>query len=213
MTGIAAACDSGLVIELGRRLRVDVGTAEAGRLARYAGLVSAWNARIDLTAAREPAAIVEVLCADAMMLTAEALVPRGAHVVDVGSGAGAPGLALVLLRADVTATLVEPLRKRVVFLRTAIGDLDLAARVRVVEARVDERAPKVVGGPFDVALSRATFPAPQWIPMGLALAPRAIAFTAAGPAPSPPPGARVDAHVDYALPSNGAPRALTRYVR
>ena len=47
--------------------------------------------------------------------------PRGARVVDVGTGAGAPGLALALLRPDLRVTLVEPLGKRAAFLRTVLG--------------------------------------------------------------------------------------------
>ncbi len=66
-----------------------------------------WNARIDLTAARSREELVDLMVADALVLAPR--MPTGARVVDVGTGAGAPGLALALLRADLRVTLVEPL--------------------------------------------------------------------------------------------------------
>jgi 16S rRNA (guanine527-N7)-methyltransferase len=80
-----------------------------------------WNARVDLTAARSTEELVDLMLADAFVVAPR--IPRGVRVVDVGSGAGAPGLAIALLRPDLPVTLVEPLGKRVAFLRTVIGAL------------------------------------------------------------------------------------------
>lgn len=74
-----------------------------------------WNAKIDLTAAKDERALAWLMLADAMML-ARAM-PANATVVDVGTGAGAPGLALAILRPDLRVTLCEPLAKRAAFLR------------------------------------------------------------------------------------------------
>ena len=79
-----------------------------------------WNARIDLTAARSPEELVDLMLADALVLAPR--IAADARVVDVGTGAGAPGLALALLRPDLRVTLVEPLGKRAAFLRTVIGE-------------------------------------------------------------------------------------------
>ncbi|MFW6023864.1 MAG: 16S rRNA (guanine(527)-N(7))-methyltransferase RsmG, partial [Myxococcota bacterium] len=127
-------------------------------LHRFAELVTSWRARTDLTAARDAEAIEEVLFLDARVLADPGLVPEGARLVDVGAGAGAPSIPLALLRPDVDVTLVEPRRRRVAFLRTAVGSLGLERRARVVEARVGGDAPRVLGMPFELALSRATFP-------------------------------------------------------
>src|SRR5580693_8737859 len=78
-----------------------------------------WNARIDLTAARSDDELVDLMLADAIVLSAQ--IPAGARLVDVGTGAAAPGLALALLRDDLRVTLVEPAGKRVSFLRTVLG--------------------------------------------------------------------------------------------
>lgn len=179
----------------------------AGALVPYVALVAEWNARTNLTGAKTPVDLAEILCVDALEAAAPALVPSGARLVDVGSGGGAPALPLALLRDDLTVVLVEPLRKRVAFLRTAVGSLGLAGRVRVVEGRVDVDDPRVPGGPFDVASSRATFAPGTWCQVGAALAPRVLVHLGAEPF-EPPPGLPVRARRSYALPSTGAPRTL-----
>jgi 16S rRNA (guanine527-N7)-methyltransferase len=193
-------------------------------LVQFCALVDLWNARMNLTAARGAADLVEVLCADALVLAdapspayaAEPLLPRGARVIDVGTGAGAPALPLALLRDDLTLTCVEPLRKRVTFLRTAIGSLPgLAGRVRVREQRLDLGRPEVGGGPFDVSMARATFSPERWLPVGLALAPRCLVMTAQEPT-SVATTARVVAQRRYALPrpreaGGPASRVVTAY--
>lgn len=182
-------------------------------LVRFAALVRTWNARLDLTAARGERALAEVLFADAIVMQDRALVAEGASVLDVGSGAGAPALPLALLREDVRVALLEPLRKRIAFLRTAIGTLDVAARVRAIEGRIDPRAPRAPDEhAVDVASARATFAPEEWLPIGLALAPACLVFTAGDPPPAPA-GARLAARADYTLPWSAAPRTLTRYER
>ena len=74
-------------------------------------------------------------------------VPAGARVVDVGSGAGLPGLALAIRRPDLRVDLVEPLQRRVEFLTEAVAALDLGDRVRVLRGRAEEpRDRRAVGG-------------------------------------------------------------------
>jgi 16S rRNA (guanine527-N7)-methyltransferase len=68
------------------------------------------------------------------------LLPRAARVVDVGSGAGLPGIPLACARPDLRIDLVEPLARRVTFLEEAVAALALAPRVSVVRGRAEERA-------------------------------------------------------------------------
>lgn len=177
-----------------------------GTLLRYAELVAQWSRRTDLVSARDPRALAEVSFLDALVLAGGELVPEGARAVDVGAGAGAPALPLLALRPDLRVTLVEPRRKRVAFLRTAIGALDLASRAGVVETRVAPGA-KLPGVPFDVALSRATFAPAEWLGLGLELAPRVVVLCAAEPAPDDDRAERL-AERRYEVPSSGAPRAV-----
>ena len=68
------------------------------------------------------------------------LIPTDSRVVDVGSGAGLPGLVIAIRRPDVRVDLVEPLQRRVDFLTDTVRALDLGEQVRVVRGRAEEAA-------------------------------------------------------------------------
>jgi len=94
-------------------------------------------------------------------------VPEGARVVDVGSGAGLPGIPLGLARPDVTLTLVEPMSRRVEFLDQAVAELTSALGRhlpwRVVRGRAEERPVVAAVGKVDVVTARAVAPLPRLV--------------------------------------------------
>jgi 16S rRNA (guanine527-N7)-methyltransferase len=92
-------------------------------------------------------------------------VPEGARVVDVGSGAGLPGIPLGLARPDLALTLVEPMARRVEFLEEVVAELALPAglRWRVVRGRAEERSVATAVGPVDVVTARAVAPLPRLV--------------------------------------------------
>lgn len=184
----------------------------AAWLSRFAEQVALWNKKMNLTAARKPTALVEVFFADALVLADEEVVPRGARVLDVGSGAGAPAIPLALLRQDLSFTLVEPLHKRVAFMRNALGVLGLAARVAVVERKLFLGDEPVEGAPVSLAMSRATLAPADWLAVGLEHAPTVLVLTAAQEAPVAV-GATARHSVSYSLPSTGAARTITAFDR
>jgi 16S rRNA (guanine527-N7)-methyltransferase len=81
------------------------------------------------------------------------LVPEGSSVVDVGSGAGLPGIPLAILRPDLTVTLLEPLLRRSRFLTQVVEELGLGDRVTVVRERAEDHE-----GRYDVVVARAVAP-------------------------------------------------------
>ncbi|NKQ53291.1 16S rRNA (guanine(527)-N(7))-methyltransferase RsmG [Amycolatopsis sp. K13G38] len=83
-------------------------------------------------------------------------VPRDATVVDVGSGAGLPGIPLALARPDLEITLVEPMARRVEWLEEVVEDLSLG--VSVVRGRAEERTIRKKLGAVDVVTARAVAP-------------------------------------------------------
>lgn len=87
---------------------------------------------------------------------AQAGMTKGESVVDIGSGAGLPGIPLALARPDLRITLVEPLLRRVRFLEEMIAELDLS--VRVVRGRAEEKAVVAEAGGAEVVTSRAVAP-------------------------------------------------------
>lgn len=90
----------------------------------------------------------------------EDLVPAAATVVDVGSGAGLPGVVWALCRTDLTVTLVESLQRRTTFLSELVDQFALNDRVRVHRARAED----LKGQQFDIATARAVAPLPKLLP-------------------------------------------------
>ena len=141
---------------------------------RFGDIASTWAARTDLFSAPRPAAAIDVLFLDALNVWRAGMIHEGSHVVDIGAGVGAPALPLALAMPTTRWTLVEPRRRRVVFLRTAVGALGLRDRVTVHEGRLVPGSTEL--GRFDVAISRATFALGEWIRLGRDLAPVTLGF-------------------------------------
>lgn len=78
---------------------------------------------------------------------------RGSTVIDVGSGAGLPGIPVALLRPDLRVTLLEPLLRRFTFLTETVAELALEERVFVVRGRAEEHTVQ-----YDVVMARAVAP-------------------------------------------------------
>ena len=86
------------------------------------------------------------------------LIPHGARVIDIGSGAGFPGLPLAIQRPDAKVCLTEPRSKRASFLRHAARELHLS-NAEVLENRAQE----VGGQTFDIATLRAVADPTAWL--------------------------------------------------
>ena len=105
-------------------------------LTRYAELLSTAGVERGLIGPREFPRLWDrhlLNCAVAVPL-----VPEGASVIDVGSGAGLPGIVWGIVRPDITVTCLEPLQRRATFLEEAVAELDLIGRVQVVRARAED---------------------------------------------------------------------------
>ena len=122
------------------------------RLARLAELVTDWGTRINLSGHRAPADLVDRLVLDAAGIGS--VLPGFATLVDLGSGAGFPGLPLAILFPDAAFTLVEARQRRHHFQRAAVRELGLA-NVEPVQGRI-EHEPTTHG---DIALAQAVGPA------------------------------------------------------
>jgi len=131
---------------------------------RYLDLVVSWNARMDLTAAKSAEELVDLSFADAAAIFACGALREPVRWLDVGSGAGAPGLPLALFAPELPMMLLEPMQKRVAFLRTAVGTL--GADVKVVRGRVEE----LPDHSASVAISRATLAPADWLAAGARVA-------------------------------------------
>ncbi len=190
------------IARVAQKLGVELAPGCEAQLATWLDTLVEWNARLDLTAARTVNELVDLMLADALVVAA--LVPTGASLVDVGTGAGAPGLALAVLRPDLKITLVEPLTKRISFLRTVLGKLGRPDIV-LVRARVEDLETR-----FDVAISRATLPPLSWLSAGLGLADQVWVLLAKDDAPSYE-GAEIVQDLTYQWPLTEATRRMVGY--
>lgn len=86
------------------------------------------------------------------------LLPEGARLVDIGTGAGLPGLAVAIVRPDLRVDLVESLQRRTDFLAEVVAELELSDRVRVVRGRAEEGPVLATAGGAGFVTARAVAP-------------------------------------------------------
>ncbi len=127
--------------------------AQAFKLDKYAALLVEWNEKMNLTAITAPDEMLVKHFADS--LTAAPYLPTGAFsLIDVGTGAGFPGVPLGILRPDCRLTLLDSLNKRLIFLEALCGAVGVDATR--VHARAEEGGQKQeLREQFDVATARA----------------------------------------------------------
>ncbi len=130
------------------QLGLDLSATVQARLLQYVALLAKWNRAYNLTAVREPAAML-----DRHLLDSLAVLPhlQGPRVLDVGSGAGLPGIPLALARPDLHFTLLDSNGKKTRFMNQAVAELGLA-NVSVVQSRIEDYQ---VPAPFDTVITRA----------------------------------------------------------
>jgi 16S rRNA (guanine527-N7)-methyltransferase len=181
------------------------------RFQRYLDLFLRWNRTHRMTALDSTAAVVHDLFIDSLLFLA-LLPPRPLALLDIGAGAGIPGLPLRLADPAIAVTLVEARRKRVSFLLAARRELDLGD-VAVKEGRADvllEQEPALAGG-FDAVVVRSVGPADALLPLARKYLKSGGIFVASGP-PNPLPQASFEI-VRVGIPGTRKSRAFLRTVK
>lgn len=132
----------------------------------YADMLLDWNTRMNLTAITDVREIAEKHFFDS--LAAVPLLPQNASVIDVGTGAGFPGIPLLIVRRDIRLTLLDGLNKRITFLSAVLDALHLSAdcvHMRAEEAGQDAR----FRGKFDISVTRAVASLPVLVELTVPL--------------------------------------------
>ena len=139
--------------------------AQIARFARYGELLVEWNAtRMNLTRLISPRDIAVKHFLDSLALLKAVSLPLGARLIDVGTGAGLPGLALKIARPDLRVTLLDSTAKKLLFCRAVAEDLGLA-EVETVHTRAEDAAKQsALAGLFDCAAARAVAPLDRLLP-------------------------------------------------
>ena len=122
--------------------------------ARYCQLLQEWNQRMNLTAITDDQGVAEKHFLDSLLPLTLWELPRGARLVDVGTGAGFPAVPIKLLRPDIQITLLDSLQKRLTFLEAVCSQLGIQAELLHARAEDAGRDP-ARRERYDVATSRA----------------------------------------------------------
>lgn len=143
-------------------LGLDLTACQHGQLMAYAALILKWNRVYNLTAVREPSAVITHHLLDSLAVVAPlrrelaARRDRGAapsapstRLLDVGSGAGLPGVVLAILNDDVVVTCLDAVAKKMAFVQQVASELRLA-NLRAVHGRIEQLTQT-----HDVVASRA----------------------------------------------------------
>jgi 16S rRNA (guanine527-N7)-methyltransferase len=141
---LQASIESGL-----ERMGLQVPVGEAARMAAHLELVAKWNRVHNLTAVRETDQMVVLHVLDSLSLLP--YLGRANSLLDVGTGAGFPGIPVALARPDIEVTLLDSSRKKCTFLEQAKAELGLA-NVTVACERVESWRPE---RGYDAVASRA----------------------------------------------------------
>ena len=133
---------------------LDLSDEAVSRLELYGNLLLEWNEKINLTAITEPEEVLYKHFYDCLLFFDAVDVPKNAKIIDVGTGAGFPGLVLKIARPDINLTLLDSLGKRVNFLKEVASRLSLD--VTAVHMRAEDGGrDKTFREQFDMACARA----------------------------------------------------------
>ena len=134
-------------------LDINLNSEQILKFYKYMNLLIEWNKKLNLTAIIEPKNIIIKHFVDS--LTISKYIEENAKLIDVGTGAGFPGIPLKIYRNDIEVTLLDSLNKRINFLNYVIEDVDLE-KIKTIHGRAEEYArEKAYREEFDIATSRA----------------------------------------------------------
>lgn len=136
---------------------IKVTPAQAEQFETYCRLLLEWNEKINLTAITDPGEVAEKHFIDSLTLLSHCAIKQGAKVIDVGTGAGFPGVPLKILRPDIELTLLDGVNKRLNFLGEVCSALGIQAQrlhKRAEEAGLEHKLRES----FDIAAARAVAP-------------------------------------------------------
>lgn len=119
-----------------QKFGVEIDDNAFGRLDKYAEMLVETNKSFNLTAITEPDDVTVKHFADCLALFGKVYIPENAKIIDVGTGAGFPGLVLLLTRPDIKMTFLDSTKKKLGFIQNVLDETGVKAEV--VHARAEE---------------------------------------------------------------------------
>lgn len=144
---------SKLISSYGKEISIEFSNIQIERFYKYMNLLIEWNEKINLTAITEPKEIIIKHFIDSLTVLKDI---KGKNtLVDVGTGAGFPGIPLKIMDEEIKITLLDSLNKRINFLNEVINQLDLK-NIETIHSRVEDAGKnKKYRERFDIATARA----------------------------------------------------------
>lgn len=143
-----------LLKEKALKYGIDLDDRALERFDLYAKLLVEWNEKINLTAITDPEEIVIKHFLDCLTVFSKVEIKNGARIIDVGTGAGFPGLVMLIARPDLEMTLMDSLNKRLNVIKDILEKLELTADV--VHSRAEDGGQnKAYREKYDFSTARA----------------------------------------------------------
>ena len=147
----------GNFISMAKTMGIKITLSQAEQFQTYLELLLEWNEKMNLTAITDPMEVQEKHFIDSLTLLTCCKIKEGAKVIDVGTGAGFPGIPLKILRPDIELTLLDGMNKRLTFLGEVCAALNIEAErihKRAEEAGLDKKMRES----YDIVTARAVAP-------------------------------------------------------
>lgn len=143
------------MVDILEQYGISCSPVQVEKLKSFKNLVLEKNKVLNLTAITDSEEFDHKHFADSLILLQKIQIPSHAKVIDIGTGAGFPGVPLKIMRSDIQMTLLDSLKKRLVFLDESLSELQLSG-ISTLHARAEEFGRKIeYREKFDVAISRA----------------------------------------------------------
>jgi 16S rRNA (guanine527-N7)-methyltransferase len=137
-------------------LKIDLSNDKAEKFYQYMEILIKWNENINLTAITEPNEVLQKHFVDSLTVLKD--IKENSEIIDVGTGAGFPGIPIKIADESFKVTLLDSLNKRINFLDEVIKNLNLT-NINTIHARAEEVGKNgKLREKFDVAISRAVAP-------------------------------------------------------
>ena len=134
--------------------KISLSDEQIDQLQGYYEMLIEWNQKMNLTAITDPKEVAIKHFADSLSIFNYIDLPQNARIIDVGTGAGFPGVVMKIARPDLELTLLDSLKKRLVFLESVLNKLGLSSEL--IHDRAENAAQNIdLREGFDLAVSRA----------------------------------------------------------
>lgn len=192
-----------------------VSSEAASKLSQLGDELLRWNAKVNLTAITEPDEVVEKHFLDSLAILPE--LEGASQILDLGAGAGFPGLPVGIVRESLRVVMVDAVAKKVGFMKTAAAVLRLAPRVRALHMRAEGNPVREGLTGADVLVSRAFMEPEGWLELAAKYLPeggRVVAMLGKSVEESEAAemgarhGAELASSRRYSLPFSGADRQV-----